>query len=165
MNTDDLFNRKFYEKSGVFLGISVICTAAAGAIQPAELSDEDWALAARISLASAHRGQPVIVFDENLSPAGIRGLRRVRSAVPISDLNDRDEASQNPDGYLYIKQFASDGDRIEFLGTSTFATESVKADCGISTHFFLSRAESGGWKQDWPVRINMCGGHSKIIQR
>ena len=153
------------KKAAFFLGISVIWTAAAGAIQPSELSDEDWASAARISLASAHRGQPVIVFDENLSSAGIRGLQQVRNAVSISDLNDRDEANQSPDGYLYIKQFAFDGDRIEFLSTSTLVPESVKADCGISTHFFLSRVESGGWKQDWPVRINMCGGHSKIIQR
>jgi len=42
-----------------FLGISVIWTAAAGAIQPAEISDEDWASAARILLDSAHRFLPV----------------------------------------------------------------------------------------------------------
>jgi hypothetical protein len=98
------------KKAAFFLGISVIWTAAAGPIQPAEMSDEDWAAAARISLASAHRGQPVIVFDENLSPAGIQGLRRVRSAVSISDLNDRDEASQNPQ--VVISSFAYSQQRL-----------------------------------------------------
>jgi len=47
------------KKEVFFLGISVIWTAAAGAIQPAEISDEEWASAARISLASAHRFLPV----------------------------------------------------------------------------------------------------------
>jgi hypothetical protein len=59
MNTDDLFNRNSMKKEVFFLGISVIWTAASGAIQPAEISDEDWASAARISLASAHRFLPV----------------------------------------------------------------------------------------------------------
>lgn len=165
MITDDLLIGKFMKKSVFFLwGISVIWTAAASAVQPAELSDEDWASAAHSLLASAHRGQPVIVFDENLSPAAIRGLRQARDAVSISALNDRDEARQSPDGYLYIKQFAPNGDRIEFLGFSAHAPESFKVDCGVSSHFFLSRAENGGWKQEWPVTVTMCT-HPKIIQR
>jgi hypothetical protein len=48
MNADDRFNRNSMKKEVFFLGISVIWTAAAGAIQPAEISDEDWASAARI---------------------------------------------------------------------------------------------------------------------
>ena len=59
MNMDDLFNRNSMKKEVFFFGISVIWTAAAGAIQPAGISDQHWASAARISLASAHRFLPV----------------------------------------------------------------------------------------------------------
>jgi len=48
MNADDLFNRNSMKKEVFFLGISVIWTAATGAIQPAEISDENWASVARI---------------------------------------------------------------------------------------------------------------------
>jgi hypothetical protein len=146
-----------------FLGFGLMCAATASPLQPVDFTDEDWVNAARLALSLAHRGHPTIVMNGNLSPSAERGLKDVGEAMRFADLLDKSDKASG-DGYLYIKQFEPIGDRYEFLSISNVDRKSVGTDCGLTSHFFLSRVGTGTWKQDDPVRITMCWHSEKKEQ-
>lgn len=146
-----------------FLGVGLMWAAAASSGQQVDFTDEDWVNAARLALSSAHRGHPTIVMNDNLSPSAERGLKEVGEAVRFADLLDKSDKPSS-DGYLYIKQFEPVGDRYEFLSTSNIDRKSLGSDCGLTSHFFLSRVGTDTWKQDDPVRITMCWHSEKNEQ-
>ena len=136
--------------------ITAILAGVANAGQSIDLTDADWAAAARMSLSSAHRGQPVVVVDDALPPAALRGLQTVRAAVPLGELADSSDDAANPDGYLYIKQFEPHGDRVAFTSISNADRKSVGTNCGLETHVSLVRAANGAWLLDYPIRLSLC---------
>lgn len=146
-----------------FLSFTLMWEAAASSLQPVDFTDEDWANAARLALSLAHCGHPTIVMNDNLSPSAEQGLNEVGEAVRFADLLNKSN-NASADGYLYIKQFEPIGDRYEFLSISNTDRKSVGTDCGMTSHFFLSRVGTGAWKQDDPVRITMCWHSEKKEQ-
>jgi len=146
-----------------FLGFGLMWAAAASSLQSVDFTDEDWVNAARLALSSAHRGHPTIVMNDNLSQSAERGLKEVGEAVRFADFLDNTDKT-SVDGYLYIKQFEPVDDRYEFLSISNIDRKSVGTDCGLTSHFFLSRVGTDTWKQDNPVRITMCWHSEKKEQ-